>query len=124
MSNQTACAIPRIETPRLVMRGWREDDLDSYAAMVADPEVTRFIGGVMTRADAWRRIAAMLGHWTLRGCGTLGGRAEIGRRTGGAGRLAQSRRLAGSGGDMDSGAAVLGIWLRRRGGNCVDPLRF
>lgn len=52
------------------MRGWRETDLDSYADMVADAEVTRFVGGVMTRADAWRGMAAMLGHWTLRGYGT------------------------------------------------------
>jgi len=66
----TGYAIPQIETPRLVMRGWREEDLDSYAAMVADAEVTRFVGGVMTRGDAWRGMAAMLGHWALRGYGT------------------------------------------------------
>ena len=70
LRDSIAFAILRIETPRLVLRGWREEDLDSYAAMVADPEVTRFVGGVLTRADAWRGMAAMLGHWILRGYGT------------------------------------------------------
>jgi RimJ/RimL family protein N-acetyltransferase len=58
-----------LETERLILRGWREDDLDAYAAMMADPEVTRFIGGVQTRNDCWRSIAAIIGHWVLRGHG-------------------------------------------------------
>jgi RimJ/RimL family protein N-acetyltransferase len=29
----------------------------------------RFIGGVETRDNAWRRMAAIIGHWTLRGYG-------------------------------------------------------
>ena len=62
--------IPVIETDRLLLREWREEDLDDYAAMVADAEVTRFVGGVQTRGEAWRSMAAMLGHWVLRGYGT------------------------------------------------------
>ena len=34
--------------------------------MIADPEVTHFIGGVITRADAWRYMASTIGHWALR----------------------------------------------------------
>src|SRR5205085_6843055 len=50
----------------LMLRGWSEADLDEYAAMMGDEEVTRFVGGVMTRATAWRGLAGMIGHWSLR----------------------------------------------------------
>ena len=37
-------AIPEVRTERLLMRPWRETDLDDYAAMSADPAVMRYIG--------------------------------------------------------------------------------
>ena len=63
--------IPELQTPRLRMRAWRNDDLEAYAPMCADAEVMRYIGtGVtQTRAEAWRAMAAFLGHWQLRGYG-------------------------------------------------------
>ena len=51
------------------MRGWREADLDAFAAMSADPEVMRFLGGTADREHAWRGIAMFVGHWVLRGYG-------------------------------------------------------
>jgi RimJ/RimL family protein N-acetyltransferase len=62
--------IPRLETERLVLREFRADDFETYAEMLADPEVTRFIAPApMNRADAWRSLSAAIGHWTLRGYG-------------------------------------------------------
>jgi RimJ/RimL family protein N-acetyltransferase len=60
-----------IETARLRLRPFRGEDLDAYAALCADIEVMRYIGtGVaLSRGDAWRSIAGMLGHWQLLGYG-------------------------------------------------------
>jgi RimJ/RimL family protein N-acetyltransferase len=60
-----------LETPRIRMRPFGEPDWDAYAAMCADPEVMRYLGtGVLlTRDEAWRSIASILGHWQLRGYG-------------------------------------------------------
>jgi RimJ/RimL family protein N-acetyltransferase len=59
-----------IETERLVLRTFRESDTDAYAEMVGDAEVMRFLGGkVMSRQEAWRNMAMVLGHWGLRGYG-------------------------------------------------------
>jgi len=61
--------VPRLETARLVLRGWQESDLDAYAAMSADPGVMRYIGGILDREQSWRQMALHAGHWTLRGYG-------------------------------------------------------
>jgi len=38
---------------------------------MADPAVTQFLGEghPLTRVEAWRQLAMILGHWTLRGFG-------------------------------------------------------
>jgi RimJ/RimL family protein N-acetyltransferase len=59
-----------LETDRLLLRQVREDDLDAYARMMADPEVRRFMDGrVIRRDEAWRELAAWIGHWHMRGFG-------------------------------------------------------
>jgi RimJ/RimL family protein N-acetyltransferase len=61
--------IDRLETPRLILRPFREADLDAYAPIVADAETMRYFGDgrPLDRAGAWRQIALLLGHQTLRG---------------------------------------------------------
>lgn len=69
MSNATPCA-PRIETERTIMRAHRLADFDAYAAMSADPQVTRFIGGKpRTREESWLRFLRHPGVWTWLGFG-------------------------------------------------------
>jgi RimJ/RimL family protein N-acetyltransferase len=64
--------VARIETERLVLRGWDiVDDLDAYAAICADPEVMRFIGdgSPLTRAESADRLRAFEVAWQERGFG-------------------------------------------------------
>ena len=61
--------IPVIETERLRLRGWSDQDLDPVAAFWADEDAARFVGGPKSRDESWRVIALYLGHWQLRGFG-------------------------------------------------------
>jgi RimJ/RimL family protein N-acetyltransferase len=61
---------PRIETQRLILRGFRAEDLHPLAAMWACEEVVRFIGGQkLSREDTWRRSLAACGQWPFVGHG-------------------------------------------------------
>ena len=61
---------PVLETDRLILRMWRNEDFETYAAMCADPDVMRCLGGkTMTRLEAWRHMGFLVGHWMLRGYG-------------------------------------------------------
>jgi RimJ/RimL family protein N-acetyltransferase len=63
--------VPELRTERLLMRGFRDEDLDAWAAICADGEVTKWFGDPdgLSREESWRRIAYFLGHWELRGHG-------------------------------------------------------
>jgi RimJ/RimL family protein N-acetyltransferase len=73
--------VPRLETSRLVLREFRPSDVEPYALMMANPEVCRFLGDgtPLDRADAWRQLAPIIGHWELRGFSLIrpGNRASI-----------------------------------------------
>ena len=65
-------AAPTLETPRLILRGWRPEDLDPYAAMLADPETARFItrkGQPLCEREVWSEMAFLIGHWQMLGYG-------------------------------------------------------
>lgn len=63
--------VPELRTERLLMRGWREADLDAWTAIVRDPETMRWMGSPqgMDREEAWRDLAYLVGHWVLKGFG-------------------------------------------------------
>lgn len=60
--------IPTLSTARLLLRPFRNADLEEYARICSDPEVVRFLGDgkPLSRVDAWRQMAVILGHWELR----------------------------------------------------------
>lgn len=62
--------IPTIITERLILRPHRLDDLAACAALWADADVVRFIGGVpSTREQAWARMLRYKGSWHFLGFG-------------------------------------------------------
>jgi RimJ/RimL family protein N-acetyltransferase len=65
-------AAPVIETPRLLLRGWRPDDFAPYSALLADPESARFItrgGQPCQERQAWYDMTFLVGHWQMLGHG-------------------------------------------------------
>ena len=60
--------VPSLETERLRLRPLRASDFEDYAALWADPEVLRHLGGEAEpwdRGRSWRHLAFLLGHWYL-----------------------------------------------------------
>jgi RimJ/RimL family protein N-acetyltransferase len=57
----------RLETPRLILRPPRAEDLDALTEMMLDEPTARFIGGVMPRPLCWRQLMTMIGSWHAHG---------------------------------------------------------
>jgi RimJ/RimL family protein N-acetyltransferase len=57
----------QLETPRLILRVPRLEDLEPWAAMMADEDAARFIGGTMPRPVTWRGLMTMIGAWHATG---------------------------------------------------------
>lgn len=60
-----------IETARLILRPWREEDRVPYAAMCADPQVMRHLDGVVDAAAAAAQIDRFAADAQRGGCGFL-----------------------------------------------------
>jgi RimJ/RimL family protein N-acetyltransferase len=70
MDHPLPSAVPAIDTARLTLRGHGLEDFEDSAAMWADAEVTRHIGGKpFTREESWTRLLRYAGHWGLLGYG-------------------------------------------------------
>ena len=86
--------IPMLETERLRLRGWREEDLEPYAAFCASEATARFVGGTVQP----RRCLAAHRHATSgtgRCAATATGRSRRRRAAGGSATAACGTRKAG-----------------------------
>jgi RimJ/RimL family protein N-acetyltransferase len=76
--------MPRLlTTSRLRLRLWRDEDLEPYAALNADPRVREFFPSVLTRQESADSMAFIREHWQQRGFGlwaveVIGGSPFIG----------------------------------------------
>lgn len=60
----------KIETQRLILRTFREDDWRDLCVLYADEETTRYtIRHTLNEDETWRTMAVFIGHWQLRGYG-------------------------------------------------------
>lgn len=61
----------KVETQRLILRPVDpERDFEDWARTMADPETVRYLGTrPMSRLEAWRHMAGVVGHWQIRGYG-------------------------------------------------------
>ncbi len=63
-----AANVPVIRTGRLILRAVRLEDFPGYASIVC-ADRGRFVGGPLSREDAWPGFAAMNAGWALHGHG-------------------------------------------------------
>ena len=58
-----------LNTPRLLLRQWREEDRDRFARMNADPRVMRHFPALLSRAESDELIDRARLHFAMRGFG-------------------------------------------------------
>jgi RimJ/RimL family protein N-acetyltransferase len=63
-------AYPELLTPRLRLRGWRDDDLEPLARLNVDPLAMRHMGrGPLSRDETVEQLKRMHRHWERHGFG-------------------------------------------------------
>ena len=75
--------IPELRTKRLVLRAWRERDLEPFAALNGDPRVMEHLPAVLSRAESDAAAALTRAHFDQHGFGywaveVVGGASFIG----------------------------------------------
>ena len=60
---------PTLSSERLTLRAPTAADAENVITFLGDPARSPGFGGPLSRNDAWRWYASMIGHWHLRGYG-------------------------------------------------------
>lgn len=60
-----------IKTERLILRPWKEEDLEPFAQLNADPRVREFFPGLLNRQESDQSVALWSEHITKYGWGLL-----------------------------------------------------
>lgn len=60
---------PTLRTDRLILRPPSAEDFEGWAALMADADHVRYIGGAQPRSVAWRGLLTMIGSWAACGFG-------------------------------------------------------
>lgn len=60
---------PTLKTDRLLLRPWRDEDLDPFAALNADPRVMEFLPKLLDREESDALAARIRDHFARRGFG-------------------------------------------------------
>lgn len=68
MAARLATCLPRLETPRLILRAATTADFAVFRDFYAGPRA-HFVGGPLTPELGWRMLAMEIGHWSLKGFG-------------------------------------------------------
>jgi RimJ/RimL family protein N-acetyltransferase len=56
-----------LETPRLILRPPIAEDFDGFCEFHADEQTMKYLGGVVSKPEVWRRLRVVAGGWHLDG---------------------------------------------------------
>lgn len=108
--------VPILETERLRLRGHVAADFEAVAAMWADPEVVRYIGGrPSTREESWARLLRYPGMWALLGYGFWAIEEKASGRLAGEGGFADFKREISPAIDAPEQGWALASWAHGKG---------
>ncbi|OON63354.1 hypothetical protein B0920_08165 [Massilia sp. KIM] len=68
MHSEFTTSLPYLHTERLILREYRREDFDAFAAHVADPVSSAHLGAA-DRHVAWRIFCSQAGLWLIDGAG-------------------------------------------------------
>ena len=69
MGATVAGVVLELSTERLVLRGWRPEDREPFAALNADPTVVEYLPGTLRRDESDALVARIEAGWEQRGYG-------------------------------------------------------